>query len=333
MKNSLKSIDFFVLHNRPGVASDDQNSDSGSSSREQSSSKHYQFRRHEKHSNTANRHVPDNAENPVGDVSHGHNMQRDKENTVGLSEKVSESYEEEEGVEEEDEEWGEETDYRDMMHKGHQTNQDNQHKRQQNENSMQSDKILRDSSQPIQITKRHGEKFDLEEEEREHNQKKPYKEEIPLFQKTHDKDEDDKQQSQERKDNTHVNYQSDQDTVVKRQDTEDSNAADDGHNSGDADGEEDISNTWKEAAYEEEERIQSNDQESTSTEHEGEGTIEDDTAVLRETEDYQDVKVKDLIHSGQDNYNPEALNSDREQQLETRSMNSTESEEKVNSLK
>lgn len=333
VKNSLKNIDFLVPHNRPGLASDDQNSDSGSSSREQSGSEHYQFRRHEKHSNTTNRHVLDNTENPVDDVSldHEHNMQKDNENTVGLSEKISESYEE--GVEEEDEEWDEETGYRDMMHKDHQTNQDNQYKRQQNENSMQSDEILRDSSQPIQITKRHGEKFDLEEEEREHNQKKPYKEEIPLFQKTHDKDEDDKQQSQERKDNTQVNYQSHHDTVVKRQGTEDSNVDDDGHDSADVDGKEDSSNTWKEASYEEEERIQSNDQESTSIEHEGEGTIEDDTAILRETEDYQDVKNKDLIHSEQDNYNPEALNSDREQQLETRSMNSTESEDKVNSLK
>ncbi|XP_009278541.1 PREDICTED: SPARC-like protein 1 [Aptenodytes forsteri] len=334
VKNSLKSINFLALHNKPGLASDNQDSDSGSSGREQSSSEHYQFRRHEKHSNTANRHVLGNAENPVDALSldHEHNMWKYNKNTVGLSEKNSESGEEE-GVEEEDEEWGEETDYRDMKHNGHQTNQGNQYKKQQNENSMQPDEILRDSSQPIRLTKRHGEKFDLEEEERENSQKKPYKEEIPPSQKTHNEDQDDKWQSQERKDNIQVNYQSDHDTVVKRQDTEDS-SVDDGHDS--VGGKEDLSNTWKESPYEEEERIQSNDQDSTSTEHEGEGTTKDDTAGHRATEDYQDVKIKDLIHSEQDYYNHEPPNSDSKQQLETsssvQSMNSMESEDKVKTI-
>ncbi|KAM9294881.1 SPARC-like protein 1 [Morus bassanus] len=333
VKNSLKSINFLVLHNQSGLASDNEDSDSGSSSRQQSSSEHYQFRRHEKHSNMANQHVLVNAENPVDALSldREYKMRKYNKNTIGLSENNSES--DEEGVEEEDEEWSEETDYRDMKHKDHQTNQGNQYKRQQNENSMQSDEILRYSSQPTQITKRHGEKFDLEEEERENSQKKPYKEEIPLSQKKHNKDQDGKQQSQERKDNIQVNYQSDHDTMVKRQDIEDSNVDDDGHDSGDVDGEEDLSNTWKEAAYEEEERIQSNDQESTSTEHEGGGTTEGDTAVQRETKDYQNVKIKDLIHSEQDDYHHEPPNSDSEQQLETsssvHSMNSMEREDEV----
>nr|XP_010299553.1 PREDICTED: SPARC-like protein 1 [Balearica regulorum gibbericeps] len=329
VKNSLKSINFLALHNKPGLASDNQDSDSGSSGREQSSSEHYPFRRHEKHSNTANRHALGNAENPVGALSldHEHNMWKYNKNTVGLSEKNSES--DEEGVEE-DEEWGEETDSRNMKHNIHQPNQGNQYKRPQNENSMQSDEILKDSSQPIRITKRHGEKFDLEE--RKNSQKQPYKEEIPLSQKTHNENQDDKRQSQQRKDNIQVNYQSDHDTVVERQGTEDSNDDhDDGHDSGDVDGEEDLSNTWKEAAYEEEERIQSNDQESTSTEHEGEGATEDDTAVHRDTKDYQDVNIKDFIHSEQNYYEPP--NSDSKQKLETsssvQSMNSMESEDKV----
>ncbi|XP_074010999.1 SPARC-like protein 1 [Numenius arquata] len=334
VKNSLKSINFLVLHNKPGLASDNQDSDSGSSGREQSSSEHYQFRRHEKHSNTANQHVLGNAENPANVLSlyHEHNMWNNK-NAVGLSEKNSES-EEEEGVEE-DEEWSEETDYRETKHKGQQTNQGNQYKRQQNENSMQSDEILRDSSQPMQITKRHGEKFKLEEE-REDSQKKPYKEKISFSQKTHNEDQDDKQQSQERKANIQVNYQNDHDTVVKRQDTKDSKADSDGHDSGDVDGNEDLSNTWKEAAYEEEERIQSNDQKSTSTEHKEEGTTKDDTAAHRKAEDYQAVKIKDLIHSEQDDYSPEPPNSDSKQQLETsssvQSMNSMESENKVKTI-
>ncbi|KAM6301489.1 SPARC-like protein 1 [Aegotheles albertisi] len=332
VKNSLSSINFPALHSKPGLTSDNQDSDSGSSSREQPSSEHHhQFRRHEKHSNTANRHVLGNAENPVDALSlhHEHNIQKYNKNTVGLSEKNSES--DEEDVEEEDEEWSEETDYRDMKHKGHQTNQSNQYKGQQSEKSMQSDEILRDSSQPIRITKRQGEKFNQEEEEREHSQK-PDNKEIPLSPKTLNEYQGDKQQSQEGRDNIQVNYQSDHDTVVKSQDMEDSNI-DDGHDSGDVDSEEDLSNTWKEAAYEEEERIQSNDQENTSTEHEGEGTTGYDTALHRDPEEYQDFKIKGLIPSEQDDYNHESPSSDSEQQLETsisaQSMNSMESEDKV----
>ncbi|KAM6346059.1 SPARC-like protein 1 [Podargus strigoides] len=331
VKNSLKSINFLALHNKPGLSSNNQDSDPGSSGREQSSSEHYQFRRHEKHSNTANQHVLRNAENPVDALSpdHEHNTWQYNKNTVGLSEKNSES--DEEGVEEEDEEWGEETDYSDMKHKRQQTNQSNRYKRQQNENSMQSDEIPRDSSQPVLITKRHGEKFDLDEEERENSQKQPFKDGIPLSQKTHNEDQNNEQQSQERKNNIQVNYQSDHNTEANRQDPEDGNVDD--YFGGDVDREEDLSNTWKEAAYEEEERIQSNDQESTNTEHEAKGTTEDDIAVHSETKDYEDVKIKDLIHSEQDDYDHEPPNSDSEQQLETssslQSMNSMESRDKV----
>ncbi|XP_028942878.1 SPARC-like protein 1 [Antrostomus carolinensis] len=328
VKNSLKSINFLELHNKAGLASDNQDSDSGSSGREQSSSEHYQFRRHEKHSNTANPHLLGHGENPLDALSleSEHNTWKYNKNTVGLSEESSES-DEEGGMEEEDEEWGEETNYRDMKHKGH---QGNRYKREQNEDSMQSDEIPRDSSQPIQITKRHGEKFDLEEEERENSQK-PYGEEILLSQKT----QNDKQQSQEKTDNIQVNYQSDHDTVVKRQDTEDSNVDDDddSHDSGDVDGKEDLSNTWKEEAYEEEEKIHSNHQKSTSTEHEGEGTTDDDTVVDRETKDHHDVKIKGLILSEQDDYDHEPPNSDSKQQLEksssVQSMNSMGGEDKV----
>lgn len=333
VKNSLKSIDFLALHNKPGLASDNQDSDSGSSGREQSSSEHDQLRKHEKHGNTANRHLPGHAEHLVGDFSlhHERNMWKYNKNAVVLSEKNSES-DEEASMEEEDEEWGEDTDYRDKKHKGHQTHQGDRYKRQQHENSMQSDELLRDSSQATRKTKRHGEKFDLEEEERENSQKKSYKEEIPLSQKNHNDHQDGKQQSQERKDNIQVNYLSDHDTVVKIRDKEDSND-DDGHDSGDIDGEEYLSNTWKEAAYEEEERIQSNDQESVITEPEGDGTTEDNTAVHRETEDYQIAKIKDLAHSEQDDYGHEPPNSDNKQQLKmsssVQSVNSMDSEDKV----
>ncbi|KAM4899726.1 SPARC-like protein 1 [Sylvia borin] len=334
VKNSLKSIDFLALHNKLGLASDNQDSDSGSSSREQSSSEHDQLRKHEKHGNTANRHRPGHTEHPEGAFSlhQEHNMWKYNKNAVGLSEKSSES-DGGESTEEEDEEWGEEADYGDTKHQGHQARQGDRHKRQQHENSMQSDELLRDSSQPTWKTKRHSEKFDLEEDEREKRKKKSYEEEISFSQKTHNEYQDGKQQSLERKDNIQVNYQSDHDTVVKIQGREDSSDDDDGHDSGDTDGEEYLSNTWKEAAYEEEERIQSNDQESTSTEPEGEGTTEDDTAVHRETEDYQIVKIKDLAHSEQDYYDHEPPDSDNKQQLKMSSsvqnMNSMDSEDKV----
>ncbi|XP_071664072.1 SPARC-like protein 1 isoform X2 [Patagioenas fasciata] len=328
-KNSLKSINLLSLHSKPGLAFDNQDSDSESNGREQSGSEHHQIRRQEKQSNMAKENVPGDAGNPVDTLSldRQHNRWKYNKNTVGLSEDNHES-DEEEGVEEEDEEAG----YRDMNHKGHRTNPGKQYKRQQNENSMQSDEIRRDSSQPIRITKRHGEKFDLEED-KEDSQTKPYKEkENILSQKNHNKEQDDKWQSQEREDDIQVSYQSDHDTLVKRQDAEDS-SVDDSHDSGDVDGEEDLSNIWKEAAYEEEERIQSNDQESTSTEHEGEGTMEGEAAGHRETQDYQNIKIKDLAHSEQDYYDHEPPNSDSEQQLETsssvQSMNSMEHENKV----
>lgn len=337
MKTSLKSIDFLALHNKLGLASDTQDSDSGSSGREQSSSEHDQLRKHEKGGNTANRHLPGHAEHTGGAFSlhQEHNMWKYNKNAVGLSEKTSDS-DEEESMEEEDEEWGEETDYRDTKHKGHQTRQGDRYKRQQHENSMQLDELLRDSSQPAWKTKRHSEKVDLGEEERENRKKKSYEEEIPLSQKVHNEYQAGKQQSQERKDNIQVNYQSDHDTEVKVQDREDSNDDDGGHDSGDIDSEEYLSNTWKEATYEEEERIQSNDQESTSTEAEGEGITEDDTAVHRETEDYQIVKIKDLAHSEQDYYDHEPPDSDNKHQLKISSpvqdMNSMDNEDKVNYL-
>ncbi|KAK2541761.1 Sparcl1 [Columba guinea] len=328
-KNSLKSINLLSLHNKPGLAFDNQDSDSESNGREQSGSEHHQTRRQEKQSNMAKENVLGDAANPVDTLSLDRQPNRWKynKNAVGLSEDNQES--DEEGVEEEDEEAG----YRDMNHKGHRTNQGKQYKRQQNENSMQSDEILRDSSQPIRITKRHGEKFDLEED-KEDSQMKPYKEkENILSQKNHNKEQDDKWQSQEREDDIQVSYQSDHDTLVKRQDAEDSSVDGDSHDSGDVDSEEDISNIWKEAAYEEEERIQSNDQETASTEHEGERTMEDEAAGHREAQNYQNVEIKDLINSEQDDYDHETPNSDSKQQLEpsssVQSMNSMEHENKV----
>uniref|UniRef100_A0A8B9QN87 SPARC like 1 n=1 Tax=Apteryx owenii TaxID=8824 RepID=A0A8B9QN87_APTOW len=320
-KDSLKSINFLSLHIKPGLASDKQDSDSGSISREQFSSEYYQFSRHEKHNNEQ---VMDDEENPVDGLSEPNTWKYNK-NTVGLSENTSEG-DEEEKVEEEEEEWGEETDHRDMKHKTHLTNQDNQYKRQQNEESGQSDEIVRDSSQPLQITKRHGEKFDQEEKEKDETQRKPYEErKISLSQKSSNQDQDDKQQSRQGKDNSQVNNQSGHETVVKRQYKEESN---------DDDSEEDLSNAWKETTYEEGERIQSNNPGSSNTEREGGGTDEDDSAVSRDNSDYPDVKIKDFVHFEEDYYHHEPPNSDSKEQMETsnsvQSVNSTEPEDKVN---
>ncbi|XP_025958534.2 SPARC-like protein 1 [Dromaius novaehollandiae] len=330
-KNSLKSINFLSLHNKPGLASDKQeDSDSGSSSREQFSSEYYEFRRGEKHNNAQ---VRDDEENPVDALSE-HNKWKYNKNTVGLSESNSEGDEEEKVEEEEEEEWGEETEHRDMKHKTHLTNQDDQYKRQQNEESGQSDEILRDSSQPLRITKRHGEKFDQEEKEKDETQIKPYEEEkISPSQKSSNKDEDDKQQSRQGKDSSQGNNQSGHETAVKRQYTEDSNVDGDNYDSGDVDGEEDLRNAWKETTYEEGERIQNNNPGSIGTEQEGEENNEDDSAVSRDNSDYQDVKIKDFVHFEEDYYHHEPPNSDSKEQMETsnsvQSVNSMEPEDKV----
>ncbi|XP_032042923.1 SPARC-like protein 1 [Aythya fuligula] len=331
MKSRMKSINFLSLQGKPGLTSDSQESDSGSSGREQSSSDHYQLRRHEKHSNIANQALGA-GENPVDALNpdHEHNAWKYNKNTVGLSENTSES-DEEENVEEEDEEWGEVTDYMDMKHKAHRTSHGNQYRRQQKENSRQSDEILRDSSQPIQITKRHGEKFSIEEEGE--SQEKPYKEEkIPLSKRSHNEDEDEKWQSQENKDSFQANHQSDHGMVMKRQGKEGGNVDKDDIDSGD-DGEEDLSNAWKEAAYEEEERIQRNDQDRTSNEPEGEGTTGDDSAAHRERWDHQSVKIKDLTQSEDANYHYEVPNSDSKQLQTSGSVQSVNSIEPVDEVK
>ncbi|XP_062431071.1 SPARC-like protein 1 [Rhea pennata] len=326
-KNSLKSINFLPLHLKLSLASDKHDSDSGSSSREQFSSEYYQFRTHEK-PNTEQ--VMDDEKKPADALSE-HNTWKYNKNTVGLSENNSEGAEEEK-MEEEEEEWGEETDHRDMNHKPHLTNQDKQYnKRQQNEESRQSDEIMRDSSQPLRITKRHSEKSDREQKKDE-TQRKPHEEEkISFSQKNSNEDPDDKQQSRQGKDNSQVNNQSGHETVVKRQYEEDSDDDDD-HDSSDVDGEEDLSNVWEETTYEEGKRIQSNNPGSISTEQEGEGTDEDDSAVSSDNNDYQDAKIKHFVHFEED-YHHEPLNSDSKEQIETstseQSVNSMNPEDKV----
>ncbi|OXB84120.1 UNVERIFIED_CONTAM: hypothetical protein H355_012238 [Colinus virginianus] len=328
-KNSLRSINFLTLHSNLDSASNNQESNSGSS-REQSSSKHHQPRRHEKHSNMAGQRAL-RGESPVDalGVVHELNAWKYNKNTVGLDENSSESDEEEAG-EEEDEEWGRETDYRDMKDRAHGTSHGNQYRRRQNENSHPSVEFLRDSRHPVRITKRHGEKFSTEEE----SQEKPNKEgKIPLSKKNRHEDWGEKRQNQGSKDHFQVNNQSKHETVMKRQDKEGSSAEEEDNDSG-ADGEEDLSNVWREAVYEEEERMQSNDQENIINKQKEEGITVDDSVVHKEMQDYQGDKIKDITHSEDDHYHHEPPSSRSKWQTSSsiESMNSMDPEDEVNSL-
>ncbi|XP_065592158.1 SPARC-like protein 1 [Cyrtonyx montezumae] len=312
-KNSLRSINFLNLHSNLDSASDNQESNSGSS-RVQSSSKHHQPRRHEKHSNMAGQRAL-RGESPVDALGlvHELNAWKYNKNTVGLDENSSESDEEEAG-EEEDEEWGGETDYRDMKDRAHGTSHGNQYGRRQNENSQTSVEFLRDSRPPVRITKRHGEKTSIEEE-------KPYKEgRIPVSKKNHHEDWGEKRQSQESKNHFQVNNQSKHEAVMKRQDKEGSSAEEDDNDSG---AEEDLSDVWREAVYEEEERMQSNDQENINKQKE-EGITGDNSIVYKEMQDYQGDKIKDITHSEDDHYHHKPHNSSSKQQTSS-SIESTNS--------
>uniref|UniRef100_A0A8C2THL0 SPARC-like protein 1 n=1 Tax=Coturnix japonica TaxID=93934 RepID=A0A8C2THL0_COTJA len=327
-KNSLRSINFLTLHSNPGLASDNQESNSGSS-REQHSSEHHQPRRHRKHGNMAGQWAL-RGESPVDALGlvRERNTWKYNKNTVGLDENNNGSEEEEAG-EEEDEEWGEETDYRDMKHRARGTSHGRQYRRWQNENSRPSGEFLRDSSLPVRITKRHGEKFSMEEE----SQEKLYKEgKLPLSKKNHNEDQGEKRQSEESKEHFQVVNQRKHRAVTKRQDKEGSNAEEDDNDSGD-DGEEDLGNVWREAVYEEEERMQSNDQDSITNKQKEEITAGDDSGVYREMQDYKGDKIKDVTHSEDNHYHHEPPNSSSKQQLRTsssvESVNSTEHEDEV----
>ncbi|XP_064005634.1 SPARC-like protein 1 isoform X2 [Pogoniulus pusillus] len=319
VKNSLKSTNLLAPHNKPGRAADSQEGDSGSSSREQPSPEH------EEHSNTASRHALGKAGPPLGALSLQHELQlwKHNPNAIGLAEESSESDEGGEGVEEEDEE----VNYRDVKHEGLQPSLSDQYKRQQKENALQAAATLRGANSPILRANREREEFHLEdEEEREKVQKEASEEEIPLSQRAHSKEQGETQQSQE-PGKLQVDYQSDDSTAGGRQGKEGrGGGADRGHEHG----EEGLSNTWQEAAYEEEEAIQRNDQEQR-----GAGATEEGTAAQRETEDSQGGKRKGSAHSEQEDGKPEPLPSDSQKQEDPRSsaqsLNSMESEDQVKS--
>lgn len=315
VKNSLKSTNLLAPHNKPGRAADSQEGDSGSSSREQPSSEH------EEHSNTASRHALGKAGPPLGALSLQHQLQlwKHNPNAIGLAEESSESDEGGEGVEEEDEE----ANYRDVKHEGLQPSLSDQHKRQQNQNALQAAATLRGASRPVLRANREGEEFHLEDEEEKVQEEAP-EGEIPLSQRAHSKEQGETQQSQE-PGKLQVDYQSDASTAGERQGKEGrGGGADRGHEHG----EEGLSNTWKEAAYEEEEAIQSNDQEQR-----GAGATEEGTAAQREAEDAQGGKRKGSAHSEQEDGKPEPLHSDSQKQEDLRSsaqsLNSMESEDQV----
>ncbi|XP_050802751.1 SPARC-like protein 1 isoform X6 [Gopherus flavomarginatus] len=347
VKRSLGRINFLAQNMGVTLASDNQESVFERSSSHQSNREH-QFKNDVKKSNMAS----DDQENP------GQGLTVDQEqdtwmynkNPVGLFENNSEGDEEEE--EEETEEW-DETGYRDRRQKAHMKIQD-LYRSEKNEDSSQSDEMLRDASQPLQITKRQNEEFeeaDQKEDEENSTPAQSHKgEEVTSSPKSTEQDQNAEWPSQEDEDRFQDNTQSisDHEEVVKRQNLkkaaaymEASNVEDNSHENNDDDSnndaesdEEDFKKSQKEAAYHEGEQIRSNDHRSISSEAQGEGKDEDESVVTNETEDDQNVNIKHLIHFEQDYYSHEPAISDNEERekiisLVQRSVNTMEPEDNV----
>uniref|UniRef100_A0A8C6ZBP8 SPARC like 1 n=1 Tax=Nothoprocta perdicaria TaxID=30464 RepID=A0A8C6ZBP8_NOTPE len=307
--NSPKSSNFLSPHIKMGSAPDRQDGDSGSSSGEQVSSEYHQLRRPEKHNNER---IWDD-EGRLVDARSAQNAWTYNKDRVDLSENKRDG-DEEGKVEEEERERVEETIYRDMKHQTQLTNHNSQYKREQDEEGEQPDEITGDSRQPLQITKRHGEKLDREEHERDETQPKPHEsEKIPLSQKSSSQHQDDGQQSQQGKANSHAHKQ---------------NVDDDDHD-GDVDGEEDLSSVWKKN-YAEGGSIQSDKPVSISAEWKGDS--KDGSARSRDNGDDLHATKQDFAHFEEDDHH-ELLDSDSKEQKETsssvQSVNSVEPEHKV----
>uniref|UniRef100_A0A8C3S542 SPARC like 1 n=1 Tax=Chelydra serpentina TaxID=8475 RepID=A0A8C3S542_CHESE len=341
VKSSLGRINFLAQNMGVTLASDNQESVFERSSSRQSNREH-QFKNGVKKSSTASD-DRDDQENPGQGLTVGQEQDTWKynKNPVRLFENNSEGDEvvEEEEKEEETEEW-DETDYRDRRQKAHVKIQEDLYRSEQNEDSSQSDEMLRDASQPLQIIKRQGEDF-----EESHKG-----EEVIISPKSTEQDQNTEWQSQEDEDRFQDSTQSisDHKEVEKRLNPQkaaaymeasnvkydsDDNNDDNSNNDADSD-EDDFNKSQKEAAYHKGERIQSNDHRSISSEEQGEGKDEDESVVTNETEDDQNVNIKHLIHFEQDYYSHEPAISDSEEHekitsLVQRSVNTMELEDNV----
>ncbi|XP_039396708.1 SPARC-like protein 1 isoform X2 [Mauremys reevesii] len=348
VKSRLGRINFLAQNMGATLASDNQESVFERSSSHQSNREH-QFKNDVKKSNMAS----DDQENPGQGLTVGQEQDTWKynKNPVGLFENNSEGDEEEE--EEETEEW-DETGYRDRRQKAHMKIQEGLYRSEQNEDSSQSDEMLRDASQPLQITKRQNEEFeeaDQKEDEEDNTPAQSHKgEEVTSAPKSIELEQNAEWPSQEDEDRFQDNTQSisDHKEVVKRQNLkkaaaymEASNVEDNSHENNDDDSnndaesdEDDFNKSQKEAAYHKGEQIRSNDHRSISSEGQGEGKDEDESVVTNETEDDQNVNIKHLIHFEQDYYSHEPAISDNEEHekitsLVQRSVNTMEPEDNV----
>ncbi|XP_030420753.1 SPARC-like protein 1 isoform X2 [Gopherus evgoodei] len=346
VKRSLGLINFLAQNMGVKLASDNQESVFERSSSHQSNREH-QFKNDVKKSNMAS----DDQENPEQGLTVG--QEQDtwmyNKNPVGLFENNSEGDEEEE--QEETEEW-DETGYRDRRQKAHMKIQEDLCRSEQNEDSSQSDEMLRDASQPLQITKRQNEEFEEADQKDEENNTPAQShkgEEATSSPKSTEQDQNAEWPSQEDENRFQDNTQSisDHEEVVKRQNLkkaaaymEASNVEDNSHenddddSNNDAESDEDFNKSQKEAAYHEGEQIRSNDHRSISSEEQGERKDEDESVVTNETEDDQNVNIKHLIHFEQDYYSHEPAISDNEERekiisLVQRSVNTMEPEDNV----
>uniref|UniRef100_A0A452HHL5 Kazal-like domain-containing protein n=1 Tax=Gopherus agassizii TaxID=38772 RepID=A0A452HHL5_9SAUR len=345
VKRSLGRINFLAQNMGVTLASDNQESVFERSSSHQSNREH-QFKNDVKKSNMAS----DDQENPGQGLTVG--QEQDtwmyNKNPVGLFENNSEGDEEEE--QEETEEW-DETGYRDRRQKAHMKIQEDLCRSEQNEDSSQSDEMLRDASQPLQITKRQNEEFEEADQKDEENNTPAQShkgEEATSSPKSTEQDQNAEWPSQEDENRFQDNTQSisDHEEVVKRQNLkkaaaymEASNVEDNSHendddSNNDAESDEDFNKSQKEAAYHEGEQIRSNDHRSISSEEQGERKDEDESVVTNETEDDQNVNIKHLIHFEQDYYSHEPAISDNEERekiisLVQRSVNTMEPEDNV----
>ncbi|KAM9143855.1 SPARC-like protein 1 [Pangshura tecta] len=347
VKSSLGRINFLAQNMGVTLASDNQESVFERSSSHQSNHEH-QFKNDVKKSNIAS----DVQENPGQGLTVGQEQDTWKynKNPVGLFENNSEGDEEEE--EEETEEW-DETGYRDRRQKAHMKIQEDLYRSEQNEDSSQSDEMLRDASQPLQITKRQNEEFEEADhkDEEDNTPAQSHKgEEVTSSPTSTEQDQNARWPSQEDEDWFQDNSQSirDHKEVVKRQNLkkaaaymEASNVEDNSHENNDDDSdndaesdEDDFNKSQKETVYRKGEQIRNNGHRSISSEEQGEGKDEDESVVTNETEDDQNVHIKHLIHFEQNYYSHEPAISDNEEHekitsLVQRSVNTMDPEDNV----
>ncbi|XP_025053084.1 SPARC-like protein 1 [Alligator sinensis] len=333
-KSGLESIS--LQHIGPTLASDIQWSDFvHTMSSKQSSSENFQFGKEKKYSNIASHQDQDGEENPEEDFTLVQEQDAWKYNKkrVAVSENNSES---DEDMEQEAtaEEWGE-IGYIDRGQKTHLIIQEDHYKNKQNNDNRQSDETLRDSSQPFQITKRQD---DGQEEEEENMQAR---EEATVSSRSTKQDQNIEWQGQKAEERLQDGNQNTTkpEEVVRRKYMEDqsignSNNNDNADNNSDAGGNtDDFNQSQKGPAYQESERIQSNDHGSISAEQQRGREEEDDSVVINETDNNQHIDIKHLINVEQDYYSHEPANSDSEEHAKIASLlqnaNTMESEDNV----